>query len=350
MRRAATLVLPLLALAGAPACGARTIGLYDSTDGGAADVEADAARDGASDSRFETGVDAAFDSALDSASDTSFDEGIDTAIDTAVDTGIDAIGDGPEDPYTVGQLCTGDGDCVGGGANPPQCSSSVVPGFPTDVCVEYGCDPGDGSAVAPCGKETGWCLSTGVGQPGLCLPRCSFDASGNFTAKCAGKDACSYYLYQYDATGRPQGLGYCYAGCTRDADCSGGERCQPETGLCAPSLVTYPLAIGATCTDADSQAGNCICLSTGSSAKGYCSEPCRMGTTSGGGACPSGFTCDGFVPKTAGGAPIFSKVPTGLQGYCLKNCAADADCAAYGGWCYETAGTGAKTCQFYPPT
>lgn len=342
MRRAVCLILPLVVVATQPGCGARTIGLYDLADGEAADALPDGAHDSGGDSTFETG----FDSGADTPS---FETGADTAIDTSFDAP-----DGPDDQYTVGQVCSDDGDCVGGGPNPPQCSSSLTPGFPTEVCIEYGCDSGDGTTVPPCGNQTGWCLSTGVGQPGLCLPRCSFDASGNFTSNCAGKDACSYYLYQYDPSGRPEGLGYCYGGCARDADCPSGERCQIEQGLCTTSLVKYPLAVGASCTEADSQNGRCVCLYAGTSApaRGYCSQTCRMGSTSGGGACPAGFTCDGFVPKTdpVGGSPLFTKVPAGLQGYCLKNCASDADCASYGGWCYENAGTGAKTCQFYPPS
>jgi hypothetical protein len=320
-----------------PGCGARTLGLYDPA---AAEI-VDARTDGAHDAGSETSVDSSADSSV-------FETGTDTGFDTSFDSP-----DGPGDPYTVGQLCSGDGDCVGGGPNPPQCSSSLTPGFPNDVCVEYGCNAGDGTTVPPCGNGTGWCLSTGVGQPGLCLPRCSFDANGNFTSTCAGKDACSYYLYQYDSTGRPEGLGYCYGGCTRDADCQSGLHCQIESGLCTTTLTKYPLAIGASCTDLDSQNGRCVCLYTGTTtpSAGYCSQTCRMGTTGGAGACPSGFTCDGFVPKTdpASGTTLFTKVPTGLQGYCLKNCASDSDCSAYGGWCYATAGTAAKTCQFYPP-
>lgn len=348
MRRAISLVVPLVVLAIEPGCGARTIGLLDPNGGdldGALTDAADAA-DGA-DGAHDGGSDTAFETGSDSSSDT---PAFETGADTAPDTRFDAP-DAP-DPYTVGQLCSGDGDCVGGGADPPQCSSSLMPGFPTPVCVEYGCDSGDGTTVPPCGNDTGWCLSTGAGQPGVCLPRCGFDTNGKFTSTCQGKDACSYYLYQYDPSGRPEGLGYCYGGCARDADCPTGERCQIETGLCTPSLTKFPLALGASCTDRDYQDGRCVCLYSGATtpAKGYCSQTCRMGTTSGGGACPSGFTCDGFVPKTdpVGGTPLFTNVPAGLQGYCLKNCGSDADCAAYGGWCYETAGTGRKTCQFYP--
>jgi hypothetical protein len=338
MRRAITLVFPFLVVTTQLGCGARTLGLLDPVGDEVVDAPADGGHDTARDSAFET--------SLDSSSDTpSFETGADTALDTSFDA---------PDPYTVGQLCSGDPDCSGGGPNPPQCSSSVMPGFPTPVCVEYGCDSGDGTTVPPCGNETGWCLSTGVGQPGICLPRCSFDANGNFTSSCAGKDACSYYLYRYDPSGRPEGLGYCYGGCARDGDCPSGERCQIESGLCTPGLTKFPLGVGATCTDLDAQNGSCVCLYSGATtpAKGYCSQTCRMGTTSGGGACPAGFTCDAFVPKTdpASGTSLFTKVPVGLQGYCLKNCSSDADCAAYGGWCYETAGTGAKTCQFNPPS
>lgn len=35
----------------------------------------------------------------------------------------------------------------------------------------------------------------------------------------------------------------------------------------------------------------------------------------------------------------------GLAGYCLKNCATDADCVGLNAYCSENAGTGQKTCQ-----
>jgi hypothetical protein len=250
--------------------------------------------------------------------------------------------------------CKDDSTCdvTGDGVN--ACSTSVFGGggtyYPTPVCVGTECDPGDGTSVVHCDGSAGLCLPSGGGggPTGICIGACELDPfSGAPPKGCAGKDACYFYGLETDPSGVVHAAGYCFGGCTSDADCSGGDRCQIESGYCVRRPVTYAKKLGEACTSADSMSTppGCECLYTGSGtggSKGYCSQFCEMG----GAPCPTGFTCDAFLPRTdASGAPLFKAAPKGIAGYCMKDCATDADCAAINGYCQENGGTGRSTCQ-----
>ncbi|MBI2394329.1 MAG: hypothetical protein HYV09_32465 [Deltaproteobacteria bacterium] len=233
----------------------------------------------------------------------------------------------PAQPDPVGAACDDDGDCQQA-LGDSFCSTSFGEGpvYPAPVCVSNECDFFDG-AIETCGRGTGVCLNAGAG--GLCLPMCRFANDGAAPTGCIGKNACNPYGFRV-AGGSLQGIGYCFGGCRADEDCPTGSKCQRETGLCVKAPVVYTKPLGAACTSADAKACNCVTGAGG----GYCTSVCRFGET----ACPAGFTCDARLPR-----PDFDKVPVGLQGYCLKDCTADADCPA--GTCLENAGTGRKTCQ-----
>ena len=86
----------------------------------------------------------------------------------------------------------------------------------------------------------------------------------------------------------------------------------------------------------------CNCLYTTSLGKGYCANVCRFGETT----CGLGFSCDASLPLKDKTGSLFTSVPKGIAANCLKNCTADSECTALGGYCEEMAGMkGQKTCQ-----
>ncbi len=260
--------------------------------------------------------------------------------DAAVDTGP-SFG-------TTGIPCTADDECApaDAGATAPFCSTSLAAGslYPAPVCLGAACDPGDGDVIVGCDKNAGLCLPTSSG--GICIPGCDFGGDGAAPVGCLEGALCTPYGWGQGDKGEVVGVGYCYGGCRSDDDCPrAGERCQVEEALCVRSVVTYLKALGEACVrdDATSTPPKCNCL-TGREGTGYCTKVCRFGE-----ACDPGFTCDPMLPKTFDdGSPAFAAVPAGVAGYCLKDCASDADCAAFGGHCDENAGTGKKTCQLGP--
>ena len=243
----------------------------------------------------------------------------------------------PDHGGTTGATCTDDTACnvTGDGIN--KCSNKLFSAgtlYPTPVCIGTDCDPGDGTTIVGCDKDTGVCLSTGTG--GICIPVCAFDDSGAAPAGCKGKDVCNVYGWGKDSTGKVTGVGYCFGGCKADADCAGGDKCQVEDGLCVKTLKTYAKRLGDPCVKADyDTATGCICDYDSTSGQGYCTTSCFVGGT----ACPTGFGCAAGLPKTSStdGSALFTKDPTGMAGSCLKTCSADADCSAVHGYCADLA-------------
>ena len=334
MRRLASIFAFTSSAAALVACGARTTALSES------DFEPAPLVDSGS---FDGGFDS---SRGDSApSDTAFDSrAIDTAFDSrAIDTG--ARPDvGPTDEHTVGNPCTSDDDCDKTGDGTHHCSSGTFSTgslYPTPVCIALDCDFGDGTSIMRCDGDKGICLD--AGSTGICLAACSFDESGAPPKGCVGRDACNYFTLDHSSDGTTLGYGYCYAGCFADGDCIAGERCQKETGTCQRSVIAYSKKLGDACTSADASKNACNCLYTTPTNKGYCSAFCELG----GPACPTGFTCDAFLPSVDPftGGPAFTVGPKGLAGYCMKDCTSDADCTALNGYCQQNGGTGRKTCQ-----
>jgi hypothetical protein len=265
-------------------------------------------------------------------------------VDTSpVDTGTDT---GPTEGGTTGKTCTSDLTCdvLGDGVN--ACSSDVFSLgtlYPTPVCIGTKCDPGDGTTIVPCDADKGVCLASGTS--GICLPECSFADDGAAPTGCAGKDVCNVYGWG-SPSGTLAGVGYCFGGCVADSDCTGGNKCQKQSGLCVKSVVTYTKAVGDACVKADAGsatvAAKCECLYATATGKGYCSTFCTVGGAT---TCGTGFTCSASLPKAdpTTGAPLFTKSPVGMAGYCLKNCTTDSDCTAVNGWCQAT--TDGKVCQ-----
>ncbi|MBI2392126.1 MAG: hypothetical protein HYV09_21220 [Deltaproteobacteria bacterium] len=249
---------------------------------------------------------------------------------------------------TVGTSCTDDTTCDVTGLGTTLCAATAFTAgalYSPPVCIGVECTITDPTKIYGCDGINGVCLASGTSN--ICLPACSFDgSSGDKPSGCIGKNVCNAYGWGNSATtGKLIGVGYCFGGCWGDADCPTGQRCQREEGLCRKSVYVYTKALGAACTKADADANACNCLYTTATGKGYCSRQCKFGEI---GWCPSGYTCDPALPKDDGaGKTLFTKVPAGIAGYCLKNCTTDLDCV--NGYCKENAGTGKKTCQVGTP-
>jgi hypothetical protein len=282
------------------------------------------------------------------------DAGKDAVTDTKTDAGKDVtpIDSAPPADKTTGKPCATNDECDVTGEAVNVCTKGAFGGdslYPTNVCIGTSCDVGDGTKVMYCDGDTGVCLKSGTSN--ICLPLCSWKDDGTAPTGCAGENACNPYAWgQDDTTKATVGIGYCFGGCKTDADCedAGANKCETKTGLCVRTPDTYTKNIGDACTDADvKQTGSaCNCLyatNLAGTKSGYCSQFCKVGDT---GACASGYTCDSMLPKTkiAPDDIVFTTAPTGMAGYCLKNCATDADCPN-NGYCDENAGTGQKTCQ-----
>lgn len=284
------------------------------------------------------------------------DAGVDRPMDagpTPVDGGaIDAAGidAGPLTDRTTGLTCVSDRDCDKTDAGINVCSEGAFSGGasnPTSVCIGKSCDVGDGTTIMGCDGDLGVCLSAGSGS--ICLPACTFDDSTAAPRGCVGKNVCNVYGFGRDDMMRTVGTGYCFGGCKVDADCPGTNKCQKEDGRCVTVPVVYVKSPGAACTVADSMSpAKCNCGYSNPEGRGYCITTCRFGEA---GACGTGFSCDPGLPKTKVVAEdiVFTAVPTGLAGACLKNCATDADCVGLNAHCDENAGmAGQKTCIIGP--
>jgi hypothetical protein len=128
------------------------------------------------------------------------------------------------------------------------------------------------------------------------------------------------------------GIGYCFGGCTKNADCLTGV-CQINEGFCVKTAATPTKAVGAACTSADTATtpSACDCFLNTVTNAGYCSQFCTVGTT---GACPTGYICDAREPTelidetTDAAVPGFAMQNVGLSGSCLIACAAAGDAGA----------------------
>lgn len=280
------------------------------------------------------------------------DGGTDSKTDSKTDAPVVVDGSGETavaENGTTGKDCTDDASCDPLELGTSFCSPTGFTSgslYPTPTCFSVDCDAGDGTKIMGCDKDTGVCLSTSSG--GICLPACEFDDTGAAPKGCNGKNKCNVYGWGTDSTTMAViGVGYCFGGCKADADCPTGNKCQVEDGLCVKTKVTYTKNPGDACVKADSGSSTtpakCNCLYTTAEGTGYCANTCYFGEST----CGTGFTCDTNLPsaKIRDTDVIFTKSPTGMAGYCLKNCSTDADCAGLNAYCEASAGNTQKTCQ-----
>lgn len=243
---------------------------------------------------------------------------------------------GPTATYdnTVGNPCTADSDCQpAGGPGIAVCSTTAFTGgvYPTPVCVLPTCDPGtDGFAHFCDGPDDpsspGFCLP--VPNGGICLPRCAAFSDGSAPQGCIGKDYCVVAAFATDTTtSQAVGLGYCFGGCTADADCPAGDHCQANVGICTTTVTPPTKQMGQQCNSNDNgtvtSPATCNCLFNQNSGNGYCSQFCIVGSTTA--ACPTGYLCDSFLPtqltdSTGTTVPGFTTQNDGLLGTCAAVC------------------------------
>jgi hypothetical protein len=238
---------------------------------------------------------------------------------------------------TTGKACTADTDCVS--ANGPginKCSSNNVfvmgPLNPTAVCLmPANCDPGSDGNVHYCDgpdlpTSPGVCLSNGTAGMGTCFPQCTAAPDGRAPTGCQGKDVCNLLISLIDTTTNAvTGVGFCLGGCTVDADCPTGSKCQPDSALCLKTVHTPTKAIGASCTQTDNVRNTCNCvLPSTATTGGYCTVSCIVG----GAPCPAGYVCDAQEPSDALNPPGFTQQNPGLGGICFQQCALPGDAGA----------------------
>jgi hypothetical protein len=258
---------------------------------------------------------------------------------------------------TVGIACMSDVDCQAvGGPGTDICSNSpsafTEPLYPTAVCISRGCDPGTDGYTHFCDgpdnpSSPGVCVNTAQG--GLCLPTCLFPNDGTAPVGCQGKDTCVLSGFgtgmispdggAADVTTETIGIGYCFGGCTQNADCPTGSVCQTNEGLCVKTLAPPTKTIGTACSSADNATTTtpaaCDCFLNAKTNTGYCSQFCTVGSS---GTCPAGYICDSNEPTelvdaiTDASIPGFAIQNVGLSGTCLAACGS-AGAGGDGGAC-----------------
>ncbi|MBI2396045.1 MAG: hypothetical protein HYV09_41160 [Deltaproteobacteria bacterium] len=273
--------------------------------------------------------------------------------DTGVaDTGTPDTGStGGDHGGTTGKPCSTNDECdvTGDGVN--MCSIdwyALGSLYPDPVCFGTECAPPEPGSIAACDDGKGWCIDYESGVT-RCFAQCHFDTDRETAATgCIGKNACNFHGWTKDEGGPWRGTGYCFGGCTADADCPSGHKCQTEWGECVLKAKHWVAtkAVGEPCTSADrgtsTKPPTCSCWMSISLGKGYCTEFCKVGDSPS--SCPDGFTCDALLPDSEP-AP-FTAAAKGLAGVCTKNCTDDSECVALGAYCERGAGMPRKTCQF----
>jgi hypothetical protein len=244
---------------------------------------------------------------------------------------------------TLGNVCQSDLDCEpAGGPGVNTCSLTTFSEaiFPTAVCIQKSCDPGTDGATHFCDgpdapSSPGVCVNLGGTPPtGLCLPTCLFASDGSAAVGCQANDACVLYDFGTLAVAPAGGagttligVGYCFGGCTKDADCPTGNLCQVNEGICVKSVAAPTKTIGTACTAADNgssaSAATCDCFLNSSTMKGACSQFCLVGSTAD--PCPSGYVCDALEPteltdQAGASMPGFPTQNAGLAGSCVATC------------------------------
>lgn len=265
---------------------------------------------------------------------------------------------------TTGKACSTDADCHspgGPGVNVCTNDGTIFQSgalFPTPFCfLPAKCDPGTDGGIHFCDgpddpSSPGVCLPTTTPAEtgmGICLPQCNFKPDGSAATGCIGKDTCSIYGIGADSSGNPLGIGYCYGGCTSDADCSAAasttpQHCQVDEGICL-TAVTSDLPAGTGCNSASTPAPACNCITNTNTDLGYCASFCATAGSATVASCPSGWVCDASLPTTitnAADASVagWTSANPGMAGYCAPSCSIATGKTTSGGACPAN-----STCQ-----
>lgn len=325
----------------------------------------------------------------------------DTKTETAADTGpavICAPAAGANTDCTTGAACATNDDCDLTGNGLSHCTGANVyivgPINPTPICTQFdttgadACDPGEidpatgeQTQIVTCDGSKGLCTETPENNKAgaaMCEPFCQLDPTGKFVTSCTGKNACSPKVLGTDtATGKGVLIGTCFGGCSADADCPSGSKCDVLQKICvnvtckndaecktkwstAPASWKCELAGGATSgfckflyakavgdlCDPNATNDECLCIAGTGATQGVCGALCKTGNTT---DCVNNTVCDPLLNvKDSTGADIYAAgfaLPAGMSGICVMKCAADADCKA-GQKCELSAGMGTqKTCR-----
>jgi hypothetical protein len=269
----------------------------------------------------------------------------------AIDTARGRIGTSVPDGETVrgterttGLPCTDDAICDPAHTGDNMCTahhfSALGSLYPSPLCVGRECDPGPTRArPLPCDEGHGVCVGDGV-LVGSCLPGCTFDAIAPARG-CPAGTVCTPSWLERDLTGAIEGLGWCAPACTADEQCSGGDHCLVDEGICIGIPITRTLALGARCDAyANPPEIECNCLHDQATGVGTCAAVCTPGDPKR--ACPDGFLCTTGLPRA-----LFATEPSGVVAHCLATCTTDADCSVFDGRCVE--GPSGKTCLVGAP-
>lgn len=220
----------------------------------------------------------------------------------------------------------------GGGGSSTDCT---VTGCPTgQTCISGSCVPdmppptGGSNVCDPCSTHSqcgdgAYCLTYPDGQA-YCGASCSSDADCDGD-RCQTLSNGSRQCVRYAGSAPSCTGGGTPSGCTADTDCAAGERC--DAGMCVPAGGgSTPL--GDACTEhAECMSGVCF--------SGVCSQSCDWP----GGACPSGFYCDGEATGACGpGVCLRGGAGAGQLG---DSCFDHPDCAST--YCFQ--GVCAEPCN-----
>ncbi len=251
----------------------------------------------------------------------------------------------------VGNACTTPADCVNDAGPAGLCSNNFFtagPLFPTAVCLSANCTvPADPNQIGICGNNAlpGLCQAGATGSAPICFPLCTISGTGT-VAGCLTNDACK--IEGLTSTGgTTEIIGICQPGCTADAQCPSGTKCDTYQAVCVATPEVFSQAFGTSC-DPNATTQACYCIGSPSGTTGFCSSSCVTGSGScpvagagggDGGASEAGTALPYVCSAQLGGINAsdagisFATQPNGLDGLCFQACDTAADCTLSGSTC-----------------